>query len=279
MSSLPSLVVAKLSLSRSAPPLACPDALNEALKTIPTHPFLALQIRGSHIRFQSITGKRFGEAFVDTVKDRIFLLPVLPYLPAESFSDCYLGIGTASGAPPERTLTFDIPLSFNDERPLYVHTFHEFLVRPFSSGGDPPPSANITDAYKLSAKSLDILANAVGQDCARWNFYAKHYGRWSGGLEPVDSTWSTFSHTRIERRGRSLFGCVYDFIPFNEVDWNMVDSSPMAVGPQLELFLQSVHGLVYIIWNANVQLNADLSTTIVGENYPLSPNGCFALEM
>jgi hypothetical protein len=104
------------------------------------------------------------------------------------------------------------------------------------SGGDPLPPLEALGHYHLSEASLNNLAVASFIDGYRWLVATHTYMRWSGGHELVESTWTTLSTTVQERKGRELWGCVYKYMPLNELDWPQLDAAPLTIYRQVALF-------------------------------------------
>jgi hypothetical protein len=238
MPPLPSFVIAELCVSRSLPAHSTP-ALQQTGAKLPTYPFLALQVLGCNLRFADRNGEeRVDEWFKETIADYPFMFPVLPYKPGPGFEDCYLHINpTTSGEiPSERILTVHPPLLHPDGCKLYVHTYLGLLARPPSRHGNPFPPPEALSHHYLSEASLENLAAAVFVDDYRWSTVTHTYLRWSGGSELVEPTWSTFSITVPERKGGERWGCVYKYMPFNELDWAQLDTVPLNIYRQLALF-------------------------------------------
>ena len=238
----PCFVIAQLSPTRSLPNFSTQE-LRQTVESLPTYPFLALSVFGRHLRFLNPGGREISNDLRSRVDDWLFILPVLPYPPAGSLEGCCLELATPSTHPSKRRrINVYPPLSHPDGRTLYLHTYLRLLVRPPSTMTKEIyhlPTQDQLSPFVVASDSMDILAHSVAEDVARYNFLAYSYHRWSGGSDIVEPTWSTFSVTVGERIGTSeLFGCQYDFLPFDKLDWVKLDSQPTNIYHQLSYFYQ-----------------------------------------
>ena len=235
----PSLVVARLNVSRSLPETFHPKTpLYATGESLTNYPFLALCVKGADLRFRHVSGTYFDSGFHSLVADYTFLLPISPEPPAEPFEESGVEIISGSGFSADRQIFFDFPFRHPDGRRLYVHTYVQFLVRQEANGGDPLPDIEAISPYRLPSSSRDIISSVAAEACLEWNLAVYGFGRWSGGSDIVEPTWSTFSTTLRNIHGQELHGCIYEFIPHTQWDWKALDSSPRSIIQQLMLFHQ-----------------------------------------
>lgn len=235
----PSLVVARLNVSRSLPGTINQDnPLNAAGESLTSYPFPALCVKGADLRFRHISGAYYDSGFHSRVADFTFLLPISPNTPAAPFEECAVEITSNSSSSVDRKVSFDPPFHHPDGKRMYVHTHLRFLVRQVVNGGDPPPDLDHMGPYHLSSSSRDVITSILTEDRLAWNRAVHGFGRWSGGSDAVEPTWSTFSTTLRDIRGQELHGCIYEFVPPAQWSWKVLDSSPQSITEQLELFYQ-----------------------------------------